>query len=102
MQTDLISIRKDDSVTSPIEISLSFVPLLNYLKKRLKTERTMKAEYYRFIIDRFEREQGWKSEIPLNELAKYRELFELTFLVLTPLAEDEEELFWGLSTPIPG
>lgn len=102
MQTDLINIRKDTTVTSPVEISLSFVPLLNYLKKRLKTERTMKAEYYRFIIERFEREQGWKSEIALEDLAKYREIFEMTFMVLTPLAEDEEELFWGLSTPVPG
>ena len=101
MNTDLISIRKDDSVPLPVEISLTFLPLLNYLKKRLKTERTMKTEYYRFIIDRFEREQGWKSEISLDDLARYRELFELTFLVLTPLATDEDELFWGLTTPVP-
>ena len=102
MQTDLINIQTDETVTKPIEISLSFVPLLNYLKKRLETERTMKAEYYRFIIDRFEREQGWKSEISLSDLAKYRELFEMTFLVLTPLATDENELYWGLTTPVPG
>jgi len=102
MQTDLINIQTDETVTKPIEISLSFLPLLNYLKERLKTERTMKAEYYRFIIERFEREQGWKSEISLNDLAKYRELFEMTFLVLTPLAADENELYWGLTTPVPG
>jgi GAF domain-containing protein len=101
MQTSLISIRKDESVPLPVEISLSFVPLLNYLKKRLKTENTVKAEYYRFIIARFEKEFGWKSEIPMNDLSKYRELFELTFLVLTPLAADEDELFWGLTTPVP-
>jgi hypothetical protein len=62
----------------------------------------MKAEYYRFIIDRFEREQGWKSEIPLSDLAKYRQLFEQAFLILTPLATDENEIYWGLTTPVPG
>ncbi len=101
MQATLQKIH-EDSVPASIDAPLSFKPFLRYLKERLKTERTVKSEYYRFVIERFEKEQAWNLPISPDDIARYRELLEIVYFVLTPLATDEKEFFWGLSTPIPG
>jgi hypothetical protein len=81
--------------------TLSFNPFLEYLKKRLQRERTVKTEYYRHIIERFTENPTWKTELPVHDLAAYKELFEIVYFVLTPLAADDQETMWGLSTPVP-
>jgi hypothetical protein len=102
MQTSLLKIVEREPVAATAETVLTFKPFLQYLRSRLKSERTVKSEYYRFVIDRFEREEGWREHIDLRSIDKYRELFEIAYFVLTPLAADERELFWGISTPVPG
>jgi len=97
-----MKIHDEDSLPSSITAALTFKPFLRYLKERLKTERTVKSEYYRFVIERFEKESAWNAPIAPEDIARFRELLEIVYFVLTPLAADEKEFFWGLSTPIPG
>jgi hypothetical protein len=102
MQTTLVPIDEFDLVSKQAQVTLSFRPFLQYLRNRLQTERTVKTEYYRYIIDRFENNPSWSSSLAVKDISQYKELFEIVYFVMTPLVADERETFWGLSTPLPG
>jgi hypothetical protein len=101
MNTSVIQINRNESSSCHIEFTLSFRPLIAYLKGRLKTEQTLKAEFYRFLLEKIEREEALKNDIQVEDLAKYKDTLELIFTILTPLMANEKDLFWALSTPVP-
>ena len=101
MNTSVIKINKNECIACQIAWSLSFRPLVAYLKKRLKTEETMKKEFYRFLLEKIEKEGALAKNLVIEDLAQYKETLELIFTILTPLMANEKELYWALSTPVP-
>ena len=101
MNTNVIQIHKNECIHCQVESNLSFRPLVNYLKNRLKTEKTVKSEFYRFLLEKIEKESTLLGNITAQELSKHKETLELIFTILTPLMANENELFWALSTPVP-
>ncbi|KQC01647.1 GAF domain-containing protein [Pedobacter sp. Hv1] len=101
MNTTVVQINKNEHINCEIKFTLSFRPLIAYLKGRLKTEQTLKVEFYRFLLEKIEREEALRNDIEVDDLAKYKDTLELIFTILTPLMANEKELYWALSTPIP-
>lgn len=101
MNTSVIKINGDVCVACQVDYTLSFRPLIAYLKGRLQTEQTLKAEFYRFLLDKIEREEALKNDIKVEDLAKYKDTLELIFTILTPLMANEKDLYWAMSTPVP-
>ncbi|TCD08269.1 GAF domain-containing protein [Pedobacter frigidisoli] len=101
MNTDVIQIHKNECINCQVGSSLSFRPLVEYLKDRLKTEKSVKSEFYRFLLQKIEKDDVLLGTISAEELSKYKDTLELIFTILTPLMDDEDDLFWALSTPIP-
>lgn len=101
MNTQIIDIKKGEHSVCPATWSLSFRPLIAYLKRRLKTEKTMKREFYRYLLEKIETEEALAKTLDVTVLAKHKETLELIFTILTPLLADEKELYWALSTPVP-
>lgn len=101
MNTSVIQINKSERVDCHVASTLSFRPLIAYLKGRLKTEQTLKAEFYRFLLEKIEREEALRNDIQVEDLVKYKDTLELIFTILTPLMANEKDLYWALSTPVP-
>ncbi|MBB2145432.1 GAF domain-containing protein [Pedobacter sp. LMG 31464] len=101
MNTEVIQINQNACITCQVESTLSFRPLIAYLKSRLKTEQTLKAEFYRFLLEKIERDEVLKNDIEAEDLIKYKDTLELIFTILTPLMANEKDLYWALSTPVP-
>jgi len=101
MNTNVIKIHKNECIGCQVESALSFRPLVEYLKDRLKTEKSVKSEFYRFLLEKIEKDEVLLNSIDAEELSKYKDTLELIFTILTPLMGDEDDLFWALSTPIP-
>ncbi|MES2419306.1 MAG: GAF domain-containing protein [Bacteroidota bacterium] len=101
MNTSVIQINKNECISCQVEFTLSFRPLIAYLKGRLKVEQTLKTEFYRFLLEKIEREEALKNDIQVESLAHYKDTLELIFTILTPLMANEKDLYWALSTPIP-
>ncbi|MXV16796.1 GAF domain-containing protein [Hufsiella ginkgonis] len=101
MHTQLLQINKDGSDHCQVASTLSFRPFLDYLKSRIATEDAIKAEFYRFVLDRFEKEAPQDICLRKEDSQAYRDLLELVYMILTPIVADEKEVFWALSTPIP-
>lgn len=101
MNTSVIQINKNESINCQVAATLSFRPLITYLKARLKTEQTLKAEFYRFLLEKIEREETLKNDIVVEDLVKHKDTLELIYTILTPLMANEKDLVWALSTPVP-
>lgn len=101
MNTNIIEINKHPDTCPQVSATLSFRPLAAYLKRRLKTEETLKKEFYRFLLEKLEQQDALEKDIDVASLGKHREVLDLIFTILTPLMANEKELFWALSTPIP-
>jgi hypothetical protein len=101
MNTSVIQINRNECISCQVEATLSFRPLITYLKDRLKTEHTLKAEFYRFLLEKIEREETLKNEIDVDDLVKHKDTLELIYTILTPLMANEKDLMWALSTPVP-
>jgi hypothetical protein len=94
-------IKNNDFKPAVTEHTLSFRPFVAHLKNMLKEEPTVKSEFYRYVISKFENETAGSTALQLKDSARYKELMELVYMILTPLATNEKEHFWALSTPIP-
>lgn len=82
------------------EASLSFRPFVNYLKSRIGQGNAVKSQFYKTALEKFER--AGNKMIGDNESVGYKELMEMVYLILTPLATSEKEDFWALSSPLSG
>lgn len=101
MNTSVVQINNNACINCQVAFTLSFRPLIAYLKGRLKTEQTLKVEFYRFLLEKIEREEALMNDIQVDDLAKYKDTLELIFTILTPLMANEKDLYWALSTPVP-
>lgn len=101
MNTSIVKINEDENIACQVNSTLSFRPLIAHLRGRLKTERTMKAEFYRFLLEKIDKEEALNDDVDVDNLAKYKDTLELIFTILTPLMANEKDLYWAMSTPIP-
>ncbi|MCZ4245723.1 GAF domain-containing protein [Pedobacter punctiformis] len=101
MNTNVIKIHKDECIHCQVKSSLSFGPLVAYLKGRLITEKSVKSEFYRFLLEKIEKEDALLGNINAQKLSKHKDTLELIFTILTPLMANENDMFWALSTPVP-
>jgi hypothetical protein len=99
MQTELLTLNRNEA-PAQAEASLSFRPFVNFLKTRIGKGNAVKSQFYKTALEKFEK-TGSKM-IGDNESVGYKELMEMVYLILTPLATSEKEDFWALSSPLSG
>ncbi|WP_443939339.1 GAF domain-containing protein [Pedobacter sp. MW01-1-1] len=101
MNTNVIQLNTNECIHCQIKSTLSFRPLLEYLKGRLKTEKSVKKEFYRFLLEKIEKNDLLLKDVSAEQLSQYKDTLELIYTILTPLMGNEEDMFWALSTPVP-
>jgi len=102
MQTTILDIKKDTAKNGLVETAFSFRPFIAYLKKRVDIEQTIKGEFYRFVLNKFKNYPELEREtLSAKEAAKYTDVLELVYTILSPAIEDESKFLWALSTPVP-
>ncbi|SDL04358.1 hypothetical protein SAMN04487898_114100 [Pedobacter sp. ok626] len=81
-------------------VKLSLRPFINYIEGRLASEKTAKVNFYRYILEEFNKYPELKDPISNEDAGKYTALFELIYTALSPIINDEKQQYWALSTPI--
>ncbi|MGF7081567.1 hypothetical protein [Mucilaginibacter sp. UYCu711] len=100
MRNKVIHIREQLQIKNFAHEILSFKPFIAYLEKRAEAEKTIKAQFYLLVLNKFKQYPALKTDnIDPNEVAKSTEILELIYTILSPTIEDEKELFWALTTP---
>ncbi len=101
MQQKIINILEGyGSAVLHADSGFSFKPFIDYLKLRLQKNDFVKEELLVYILNKFEAFDGMDEEVNEDKYDKYKELFDLLFVVLTNLTENEKQIFWGLGLPM--
>ncbi|MCC8409039.1 hypothetical protein LJ707_08860 [Mucilaginibacter sp. UR6-1] len=101
MHTEILEINQDQCVVCQVETRLSFKPLVNHLKERLKTEHPIKAQFYKFLLEKLSELEADDYIVRVADIEKHQETLVLIYTILTPLVASEKEFFWAMSTPVP-
>jgi len=101
MHTEVLNISKNDCNVCQVETCLTFDPFVAHLQERVKTEKTLKAEFYKYVLNKFETELCIDLEVNPDYAEMYRGTLELIYSILTPPILNEKEFFWALSTAVP-
>ncbi|MBE9585205.1 GAF domain-containing protein [Mucilaginibacter sp. JRF] len=101
MHTEILEINQDRCVVCQVETRLSFKPLVNHLKERLKTEHPIKAQFYKFLLEKLSELEASDYIIRVADIDQHQETLVLIYTILTPLVASEKEFFWAMSTPVP-
>ncbi len=83
----------------PYESKLSFQPFIQYLKKRVAEEQTIKAEFLKFILQKFESYPELQHPVEPEDIHKYDELLQLIYAALVPAVKPESENIFALGVP---
>lgn len=88
---------KDESV---INASLSFIPYLNYLKKRIEDPTQQFADFYRHVINRFDACPEMLQPLQNRDLfEKNEDLFQLVASTIFPVSRDADLQYYAFGTP---
>lgn len=101
MHTEVLDINKGECTYCLVDTCLSFNPFVEHLHERVRTEKTLKSEFYKYVLDKFERDTCIDLDMHPENAENYREMLELIYSILTPPILNEKEFFWALSTPVP-
>lgn len=82
------------------DIKLSLRPFINYIEGRIETEKTAKINFYKYILEEFNKYPELKGPVSDEDAGKYTALFELIYTALSPIINDEKQQYWALGTPI--
>ncbi|HTE01276.1 MAG TPA: GAF domain-containing protein [Mucilaginibacter sp.] len=100
MQIGLSYIPESKRINDLIDTKISFRPFIAYLEEHIKTEKTVKAKFYEYVLQQFRDEPACTSNINIDDINKYSRHLELIYSILTPVTVDEENYFWALSSPL--
>lgn len=101
MHTEVLNINKDNCFICQVDTCLSFNPFVEHLKERVLTEKTLKTEFYKYVLNKFEHDTCIDLDMHPEDAEKYREMLELIYSILTPPILNEKEFYWAISTPVP-
>jgi hypothetical protein len=99
MRADLLNIIEHSKEFYPINSTLSVVPFVNFLKEKIQPGSGVRTKQLNFVLERIQNIKDWDKEIALDEIDKFKEIFELIYITLSAPVTDENEDMWALSVP---
>lgn len=82
------------------DIKLSLRPFIEYVEQRAEEEKTVKVNFYKYILGQFNAYPELKDPILPENAKHYSQLFELIYTALSPIINEEKQHYWALGTPV--
>src|SRR5437870_10522625 len=83
-----------------VDSKISFLPFLNFLKEKISTTSGTKADFYQYLIRKFEAEPALLQQVVnVQILGDHEELLELLSSAIFPMVSEEEKNNFTLSAP---
>lgn len=102
MHLGIYHLNKNTNATISANAAYSFSAFAKDLRKRLETEKTLKSEFYKLILERFDAHPELEQRLSPQEASRYQDILELIYAVISPAIVDENEYYWAIGSPIPG
>ena len=101
MKTSVLEINTASSqYVTGISKALSFKKFIDYIKKRISEETTIKKEYFEFVLTKLTADPAFLEIIDLKDIGQFEEQLNLIYGIMLPPVTDEKEVLWALSTPL--
>jgi hypothetical protein len=100
MQQKLLNMMQSPDVEAKCESHLSFKPFLDHVRLRLQDETSIKSGFFRHVLKEFSAFPELEGNVPLGDLSRYKSLFDLLYVGLSTLVDDEKKVYWGMSVPM--
>lgn len=101
MQQKLLNMMQSpDSTEAKCESHLSFKPFLDHVRLRLQDETSIKSGFFRHVLKEFAAYPELEGNVPPDELDRYKSLFDLLYVGLSTLVDDEKKVYWAMSVPM--
>jgi hypothetical protein len=100
MKTAILDLKVIDSELEELGSTFSFEPFVQYLEKQVQ-QKSVKAPFFESLISKFTTDLAGRDEPGEVDSSRYKELFELIYLFLTPLVSAETQHLWALASPVP-
>jgi len=93
MKTKVIGTKAKQRSQEIVKGILSIKTFVDYLKKRIVNEQTIKSEFYRFVLKKIAKydELGGGGVISMDNIKKYTNIFELIYAALTTATESNSK-----------
>lgn len=82
-----------------IDTALSFKPFMEFLRKRIAEEKTVKVEFFKTILEKLEA-ANLPDELTVDQFYEQQELLEYFYTSVSPMFSAEEETLWALWIPV--
>lgn len=82
-----------------IDSALSFKPFMAFLRKRIAEEKTVKRDFFKTVLNKFEA-ANLPDELSIEEFYAHPELLEYFYASVSPMFSAEEETLWALWVPV--
>src|SRR4051812_33294421 len=94
--------RQQDSTENLIgaEVYLSLKPFIRFIEEKVRTDKSSKNSIYHYILTRFYKHPELEVPISPADAGNYTELFELIYICLSPLLNDQEQQLWAVGLPL--
>ncbi len=100
MKVEIQEVSGFHSLGVEIDVAISFMPFIRFVRSRAAEETTPKAIFYEKILEYFSQQQIPETDIPLDDVYRYEGFFEHVYSCLSPVLSREKDLAWGLSFPL--
>jgi hypothetical protein len=102
MHINVFNIDEKLKSTEIVDAAFSFRVFADDIRKRIDSEQTIKAEFYKFVLAKIDAHPELQRPIPISDAAKYKTILEMVYAVLSPPMANETDFYWGLGMPVPG
>jgi len=99
MQTMTININ-EKFVLDKLDTGLSFKPFIDFLRKRIKNDLSLKDKLTGFLLEKLEKYPELEGDVPIEDIEKYKDVLELIFVSMSNVTEDETRLPWAIGMPM--
>lgn len=99
MQTMAININ-EKFVFDKLDTGLSFKPFIDFLRKRVKNDNSLKDKLTGFLLEKLEKYPELEGDVPIENIEKYKDVLELIFVSMSNVTEDENRLPWAIGMPM--
>jgi hypothetical protein len=103
MQSIAVNLGRQQDLTKNLigaEVHLSLKPFIRFIEEKVRTDKSSKSSIYHYILAQFYKHPELEQPISPAEAGNYTDLFELIYICLAPLLNDQDQQLWAVGTPL--
>lgn len=100
MRTESLNLMRSMPEMGALRTSACLRPFVAFLEQKAAEEGNVRAPFFRHLLSRIRQMKDWDRDITDDNIAAFRELFEMVYFTLSAPVTEEKDFLWALSRPL--